>query len=234
MIVIATAGKTFIKENFKYISKFNSHEKICIVDNLNKGNDYIEGIKREHPNMDIKLINSKENLREWGSWWAAYNKYPNEEQYCFIHDSMYLKKPIKNITTNDKDSVYCFSVRRGWVNSAHKKSEFMKNFSKTYSIPIEGGNSFFLIFGCMFIASNQVMKKIRSKGIMKTYAKTRSEACTSERALGHVFKNLGIKINFFSDKSPSGKNSKGTAKLSNFVVTENELYIKIRSGRNYK
>ena len=69
---------------------------------------------------------------------------------------------------------------------------------------------------------------------MSVHAKDRNDACSSERALGHIFKKLGIRVTYFTDKTPSGRNKRGLNNLSNPVITENDLYIKIRTGRNYK
>lgn len=233
MIVIASVGERFIYENLKYINKFNNKEKICIVDNINEGNKYFSKLKSMYPNLNIDVINSDKNLREWGSWWAAYKKYPNESHYCFIHDSMYLKQDIKKYIPR-QNQVYAFAIRRGWVNPAYKKSPFILKTSKMFDYKIEQGNDFYLIYGCMFIIDKQTINKIQNIGLMNVYAQDRNDACSSERALGHIFKKLGIKVNFYTDKTPSGKNNKGLNNLSNPVKTENDLYIKIRTGRNYK
>lgn len=233
MIVIASAGDRFIHKNIEYIYKYNKKEKVLVIDNLGRSKDYSDIIKEKYRDLNIKFIDS-DNLREWGSWWKAFSTHSQEGYYCFIHDSMFLKQSISKYVPQSSYEIFAFSVREGWVGDHYRHHNFSKDFIKKYKISNSNTSDFYLIFGSMFIAKKNTLKRLKNAGFFKFHAKNRAEACISERLLGIIFKHMGITVKYFTNKTPKGKNNKGMANSSNPVKTENELYIKIRSGRSYK
>lgn len=224
MIVICTYGNDFIIENLNYVKKYNKKHKVVIVNNAMSVNK--ENIQKRFSDLKISIIDRKDNLREIGSWWAAYEKFPNEPWYCFVHDSMYLKKDASLLTP--KEGVFVFSSKKGWNGNHHMKSRVGEDFYKLIGKPT---SNIYLVFGCMFVCPNSVMKKLKEKGITKIHAKSRSEAMSSERLMGLCFARMNIPMKVFTKIIPSGKKGNSAASRSNWVRTENDLYVKIRSGR---
>jgi hypothetical protein len=224
MIVICAYGNNFILENLKYIRKYNKNNKIVIVNNgmtVSK-----KSIEEGFSDLKISIIDTKDNLREIGSWWIACKNFPNESWYCFIHDSMYIKKDASYLIP--KEGVFVFSSKKGWNGNHHMKSKVGEEF---YNIIGKPTSNIYLVFGCMFACPNSVIKKLKLKGITNIHAKSRSEAMSSERLMGLCFQRMNISMKVFTRIIPCGKKGNSAASGNNQVRTENDLYVKIRSGR---
>ena len=77
----------------KSISFLHPDEKIVVVDSASPDKSYFEELKKINPNVIIEDVNN--TGYEAGAWWHAFNKYPNEEVYCFIQDGLILKESIE-------------------------------------------------------------------------------------------------------------------------------------------
>ena len=232
MIVIASCKDDYLDENLKYIRAHNSDKKILIIQNIKDFN--LDHVSKKYSDLNLTIINSDKNLREWGSWWLAYSLFPNESFYCFIHDSMYLKQDISKFVPKKESEIFAFATMNGWGNKKHAQNPFAKSIFKKIKVNKKDIFNMKLIFGCMFICKNSFMKKMKKEGITEFYAKDRNTACCSERVFGVVVKHFKYSVASYTNNIPSGKNEKGHANLGNRVKSENDLFIKIRSGRGYK
>ncbi|MDB2481607.1 hypothetical protein N9W84_00405 [bacterium] len=232
MIVIASCKDDYLDENLKYIRAYNRDKKVLVIQNVKGENS--EYISKKYDDLNLTIVNSDKNLREWGSWWLAYSLFPNEKFYCFIHDSMYLKQNVSKFVPKKDSEIFAFATMNGWGNKKHAKNPFAKSIFKKIKIKEKDVFNMKLIFGCMFICRNSFMKKMKKEGITEFYAKDRNTACCSERVLGVIVKHFKYRVISYTEKIPSGKNAKGVASLGNKVKSENDLFVKIRSGRGHK
>ena len=83
----------FIIELVKSIRKFHLTEKIVVVDSDSEDKSYFDILNQY--DVIIEDVNNK----NWmvGAYWYAFKKFPDEEFYYFMHDSMRVKDNLDNL-----------------------------------------------------------------------------------------------------------------------------------------
>jgi len=185
------------KRNFIYqlvddIRKYHAEEKIVIVDSNSDDKSYFE-LKDMYPNVEILDV---ENLNyHVGAYWIAYNQFPDEDFYYFLHDSMRVKANLDFLKEKDFTNFAYFPYANG-DNDSLSVDEIL---TKTpYSIPSSG----LAIQGPIFFVKNKIMKIFKSKGVDKilpTYSehsvnKVGVSAYSMEGAYSIFFVNEGYDI----------------------------------------
>jgi hypothetical protein len=180
-----------IKECVDSIIKFHPNEKILISDSQSKDTSYFN-LFTKYENVEICENNSDRII---GSLWNAYEKYPNENYYILIHDSVIIKQSLQKYIESEHLFIsFLYFIENYQTNyyfppSVYPWSKFdeycKKVLEKTeYNVPKFGEQ----INGCvgeMFIAKNELMKRFYSKGLIKNLkTKSKMESEFSERIIG--------------------------------------------------
>lgn len=171
----------FVIDLVKSIRKFHPTEKIVIVDSDSDDKSYFSALEKY--NVTIEDIGNK----NWmvGAYWYAYKKYPNEEFYFFLHDSMIVKSNLEYLKEKDLTIWMCFD-RFGefntWGNYITENSKYEYVFSGR-------GCS-----GPIFFCKNKVMKRMLEMGADKFLPKDKSETGYLEGAWGFFLEEQGYDL----------------------------------------
>lgn len=186
--------RNFIYQLVDDIRKFHSEEKIVIVDSDSEDKSYFE-LKDIYPNVEI--LDVKNLNYHVGAYWIAYNHFPDEDFYYFLHDSVRVKANLDFLKEKDFTNFAYFPYSySGGNNESLSSNEIL---TKTpYSIPSSG----LAIQGPMFFVKNKMMKIFKAKGvdtILPTYSEYSVSkvgvACYSmEGAYGIFFENEGYSV----------------------------------------
>lgn len=154
------------------------HEKIILVDSASNDTEYITSINC----YDVIYGNMNYEI---GAYLKAFEKYPDEEWYHNIHDSLI----VKSIIPKEYYDNGVFSIQ--WFNGFWD-SESQMDWAKTN---IDIVKDFIGCFGSMFIANNKNMKLIYEKCRNMKLPETKLQSCAMERVLGIIIQeNLKIDI----------------------------------------
>lgn len=189
-----------ILDSVKSITEIHPTEKIVLVDSGSEDKSYYKDIE-EYDNVEILDVSNPYRLI--GALRHAYKKYPNEEYYVLMHDSVSLKKSIQSfIDSFDRIKVFMHftsplntldSNIRGeyiqWMNDIFEKINYTNDVNGYFS------NDFCGIFGTMGIYSNDFVKLLDSKKVLENVkAETFNHGQFSERVIGYICKCEGIDI----------------------------------------
>ena len=229
MIVVSSFKFDSIFRCMKHLKNYNNEEKKVIIDNKGLAAKKIRAAAKMLGLKNLVVVENDGNW-EWSAWWTAYNLFPNEDRYLFIHDSMFLKKNVSYIFNEiaSEDDIFIFDTREGmgWWSSAYdiKNANSTKKFSQ---IANTDRNDFNLVFGSMFACYNKTMKDLSEYGIMSISAENRCDAEACERLLGIAFLELGKNIILHKDRKVIYPPNPGEIRK-----TETDLFIKVRSNRS--
>lgn len=175
------------------ITKFHPNEKIVVVDSASSDKSYFEKLKKINPKVIIEDANN--TAYETGAWWYAFDKYPNEETYCFLQDSLHLQRSIERFfPKNDEVTIF---------NNRATNSGWMHDFGETRSWAIANADLFgyelssddfkwkrfpIAIFNC-FLATNNLMKRMSTRRLNKILPTNKTGSQAFERMWGVVFKH---------------------------------------------
>jgi len=180
----------FIYDLVKDIREYHPIEKIVIVDSDSADKSYFE-LSSMYDNVEVLDVANKNY--HVGAYWIAYNTYPDEEFYYFLHDSMRVKTNLDYL--KDKDfTAFAHFVFCGGGDVA--KSEIEKY--TPYKVPASGH----AIAGPCFFVKNFIMKTFKGKGVDKilpTFSqhsdvKIGVAAYAVEGSYGIFFQNEGYNI----------------------------------------
>lgn len=192
-----------ILNSVKSIVDIHPNEKIVIVDSGSDDKSYFNNLK-EFSNIEIMDVSN--SYRLIGALKCVYEKYPQEDYYVLMHDSVSLKKSIQTFidslekikvfmhftspvnTLNDLDSDIKQEYLQ-WMGNIFEKIDYPNNIDEYFS------NNFYAIFGTMGIYSNDFTKTLHTKGVLENVkAQTFSQGQFSERILGYICKCENINI----------------------------------------
>ena len=108
----------FIIGLVKDIRFYHPKDKIVIVDSDSNDKSYFDEVKK----YDV-IIEDSQNIN-WmiGAYWYVYKKYPNEEFYFFMHDSMKVKDNLDYLKEKDLTTIMYFNRNIGNFNSDPMRS----------------------------------------------------------------------------------------------------------------
>jgi hypothetical protein len=182
------------------IRNYHPLEKIVIVDSDSEDKSYFgELIKYDVIIEDVRNKN-------WmvGAYWHAFKKYPNEDFYFFMHDSMRVKSNLDYLKEKDLTTVMYFSRDIGnfntWGNYITENSEYVYD------------NSGKGCYGPIFFCKNKVMSKMLERGADKFLPNNKAETGYCEGCYGFFLEDQGYNLtecSLFGDvleiHSPGGK-----------------------------
>ena len=176
------------------VANLHPREKIVVVDSASPDKSYFEDFRKETLNVTIEDV---DNLAyEAGAWWHAYNKYPNEETYCFIQDGLILKESIEEFFPKG-DEAFVFSaplLDSGWTTGRREGSEAWAMKMEPLCDYDLSGNRFRLAIWNCFLATRNTMKQMKTKRLNKILPNCKVAACAYERIWGLALKQEGCEI----------------------------------------
>jgi len=172
----------FIIQLVKDIRVYHPTEKIVVVDSNSNDKSYFEILKEY--NVIIEDVNNK----NWmvGAYWHAYKKYPNEEFYFFMHDSMRVKANLDYIKERDLTIMMHFDRRIGNFNTWGERI----TLESKYNYINEGKGC----CGPMFFCKNKVMKKMLEMGADNFLPNSKAETGYCEGCYGFFFEAQGYDL----------------------------------------
>jgi hypothetical protein len=190
----------FIIELVKNIREFHPTEKIVVVDSNSNDKTYFDDISK----YDVIIEDVANENWMVGAYWYAFKKYPNEDYYFFMHDSMKVKSNLDYLKENDVNTLMYFDRNVGnfnyWGNRIEEETTYKYN------------NNGYGTFGPIFFCKNNIMKTMLEAGVDKLLPNNKAETGYLEGAYGFFLEIQGydlIKCALFGDvfeiHSPEGK-----------------------------
>lgn len=190
----------FIIQLVKDIRTYHPTEKIVVVDSDSNDKSYFEILKE----YDVIIEDVNNNNWMVGAYWHAYNKYPNEEFYFFLHDSMRVKANLDYLKERDLVTLMNFDRVLGNFNTWGERI----TLESEYNYLNEGSGC----YGPIFFCKNKVMKRMLEMGANKFLPNNKAETGYCEGCYGFFFEEQGYDLtqcSLFGDvlfnESPSGK-----------------------------
>lgn len=171
------------------IRKYHPDEKIVVVDSSSDDKSYFADLEKY--NVIIEDIDNK----HWmiGAYWHSYIKYPNENFYFFMHDSMRVKSNLDYLKDSDLTLLMYFD-RCGnydlWGEKIEKESNYIYK------------KKGFGCYGPIYFCKNIVMKKMLDMGVDKFLPNNKLETWFCERIYGFFLEEQGYdlkKCSLFGD-----------------------------------
>jgi hypothetical protein len=190
----------FITQLVKDIRQFHETERIVVVDSASEDKSYFSEL------LDLNVEVEDINNENWmiGAYWHTFKKYPDEEFYFFMHDSMRVKGNLNYL--KDRDLVTFMHFKRvgmgfnGWNNLISNNSNYSYN---------DVGNG---CYGPIFFCKNKVMKRMMEMGADKFLPKNKAETGQCEGCYGFFFEEQGYNLeecslfgDVFVNESASGQ-----------------------------
>ena len=203
MFVIPCKYKTgfpFVITLCEEIRKFHPSEKICVVDSDSSDKSYFSAL------YDLGVIVEDVANKNWmiGAYWHGYERFPDEEYYYFLHDSMRVKSNLDYLKEIDVVNLMYFDRRVGNFNDWGEKI----NQETKYKYNYDG----FGILGPIFFCKNKVIKKMKEQGANKILPTSKQETGYCEGSYGFFLEDQGYDMieyslfgNVFENESPTGK-----------------------------
>lgn len=189
----------FIINLVESIRKYHPDEKIVVVDSDSSDKSYYENLRR------LGVIIEDISNKNWmvGAYWHTYKKYPNEEFYYFMHDSMIVKENLDFLKEKDLTTLMYFDRTGGNFNQWGERITQESNYTYDYV-----GNG---CFGPIFFCKNKVMKRMFDMGADKFLPSNKLETGYCEGCYGFFFEEQGynlVETSLFGDvffvHSPEG------------------------------
>lgn len=195
---------SYIVNLVEQIRKFHLDEKIVVVDSASDDKSYFDLLKKY--NIIIENVDNK----NWmvGAYWHAFKKFPNEEYYYFLHDSMIIKDNLDNF--KNKDLITIATFKRTVSPSFNYWNDRIKNETLIdHSFIKKDGDG---CYGPIFFCKNYIMKELLDKKCDILLPNDKSETGFMEGAFGLLFESLGFNMKeccLYGDilelESPNGK-----------------------------
>jgi hypothetical protein len=173
---------SFVIDLVKSIREFHPTEKIVVVDSDSDDKSYFYEIEKYDAVVeDIKNLN-------WmvGAYWHSYKKYPNEDFYFFLHDSMIVKGNMDYLKEKDLTTLMYFDRMIGnfntWSNLITENSKYNYVFSG------------YGCYGPIFFCKNEVMKRMLEMGADKFLPSTKDETGYCEGCYGFFLEEQGYSL----------------------------------------
>lgn len=173
---------SFVIDLIESIRKFHPTEKIVVVDSDSDDKSYFSKIEKY--NVIIEDVANK----NWmvGAYWHTYKKYPDEEFYFFLQDSMIIKDNLDYLKEKDLTIWMHFDRSIGNFNSW---GNYITENSK-YEYVFSGRGCSGIIFFC----KNKVMKRMLEMGADKFLPSNKTETGHCEGSWGFFFEEQGYDL----------------------------------------
>ena len=188
MIIIASYNNlTFLERLLQNLLAIDlCGQKIIIVDSIDLG------IATKYPAFTFEIKNTTDY--DTGSYLYAIKKYPNENFYILLHDSVEVIRIdfVKSITMRLKKSpVVAFWGFRYFYDTPEQK-QWVESDLNVSTLPEK------LIFGPTFAITNTALRTLPKPWLQKLPSK-KIEACGMERRWSLMFHILKIPVDFVDE-----------------------------------
>lgn len=164
------------------IREYHPNDKIVVVDSDSDDKSYFEELKK----YDVLIEDIKNKNWMVGAYWHAFKKYPDEDFYFFMHDSMRVKSNLDYIKEKNLTILMYFnrdiSNFNTWGNRITNESNYIYNFNGMGC------------FGPIFFCKNKVMKKILEMGGDKFLPNNKTETGYCEGCYGFFLEEQGYDL----------------------------------------
>jgi hypothetical protein len=182
------------------IRRYHPTEKIVVVDSNSEDKSYFNELSK----YDVTIENVSNLNWMIGAYWHAFKKYPNEEFYFFLHDSMIVKENMDYLKERDLTTLMYFDRTVGNFNTW---GDLITQNSAYEYIPQGYG-----CYGPLFFCKNKVMKRMLEMGADKFLPSSKAETGYCEGCYGFFLEEQGYNMkecSLYGDvleiHSPSGK-----------------------------
>jgi hypothetical protein len=189
----------FIVGLVESIRKFHPNEKIVVVDSDSNDKTYFSILS----DYDVIIEDAKNSNWMIGAYWYAYKKYPSEDFYYFLHDSMIVKDNMDYLKEKDVTILCYFNRTIGNFNTWGEK--ITQNSKYDYIFSGLG------CYGPIFFCKNKVMKRMLDMGADKFLPSNKAETGYCEGCYGFFLEEQGYDLKECSlygdvlyNESPSG------------------------------
>ena len=198
------SNSPYIVDLVKQIREFHLEKKIMVVDSDSTDKSYFSLL--EPYNVLIEDIANK----NWmiGAYWHGFKKYPNEEFYYFMHDSMKVKANLDYLKEKDLILIATFN-RLASPSFNHWNSRIANETLVDHKYIVPEGIG---CYGPIFFCKNKVMAKLLELKADVLMPENKAETGFMEGAVGLLLESLGYNLNecsLFGDilqlESPGGK-----------------------------
>jgi hypothetical protein len=194
----------FITPLVGQIRHYHPDEPIVVVDSNSSDKSYFDKVK------DFGAVVEDVGNANWmiGAYWHAFKKYPNEEFYYFLHDSMKVKDNLDTFKNRDLTIIAYFN--RGvsasfnaWNYRIERETLYPKDSINT------GGMG---VYGPIIMCKNKVFKSLLDKKVDLLLPSNKAETGFLEGAYGLILEAEGYNLvdcSLYGDilelESPNGR-----------------------------
>ena len=176
MIVFATHGDAFVHDAIASARAFMPNEAVCIVKT---------GPEDEFP-LAADHVLGDNVAYETGAWWRAFETFPNEPYFYFLHDSTLIKGELP------KPELGALATLPNWTGVSGSLRGRIQQITDEHAIPTEA--PFKMLLGSMFFCERQIMKKISEHSFAAFRPANKEDSTATERIWGLLFKHLGLEM----------------------------------------
>jgi len=172
----------FIIQLVRDIREHHPEEKVVVVDSNSKDKSYFDALE------ELQVIVEDIGNENWmiGAYWYAYKKFPDEEYYYFLHDSMRVKSNMEYLKNNPLVTLCHFDRSMSNFNNWSGRVE------SELGIPyLRDGKG---CYGPIFFCKNEVMRKLEFLGVDKLLPINKQETGFCEGMYGFLFEYLGYDL----------------------------------------
>ena len=189
----------FILQLVREIREHHPEEKVVVVDSNSTDKSYFKALE------DLQVMVEDIGNENWmiGAYWHAYKKFPDEDYYYFLHDSMRVKANMDYLKINPLVTLCHFD--RSISNFNNWSGRVESELGILYSRDGKG------CYGPIFFCKNEVMRKLEFLGADNLLPTNKQETGFCEGMYGFLFEYLGYdlsKIALYGDvlenESPNG------------------------------
>ncbi len=187
--------KYSVKSNYvislvEQIRSYHFEELIMVVDSNSNDKSYYDHLNKY--NVIVEDVDNK----NWavGAFWHGFKKYPNEEFYFCLHDSMKVKSNLDHL--KEKDLILLANFNREVSESFNAWNEKIKNETLINHIFIKknGKGCYGPLFGC----KNKILKQLLELKCDKLLPSNKNEIGYMEGAFGLFFESLGYNLDDYT------------------------------------
>ena len=185
MFVIAckyVPENNFIIKLVESIRKFHPNDKICVVDSDSDDKTYALLLQKH----DVIFMDARNKHHMIGAYWHAYESFPDEDFYFFMHDSMLVKANLDYLKTRELVTMCFFDRNQGNFNFWSNKVE------STLNIPYK--NEGLGCYGPIFFCKNSVMKSLDKLNVGSILPNNKQETGYCEGMYGFLFEYIGFDL----------------------------------------
>lgn len=162
------------------IRRFYKNTSICIIDNCQTSNIY--------KGDNVLYHSNKENGRELGAIWKAYELYPDVDRFIIMHDSTMLINTIPvDIETNE---TLFFPFWRTEASGYSPVIPWVENKLETIGIKMEYNKEWHSVSGCMCIIDRVLLSKLFYLKANTIIGYLKHEAVGTEILFGYLMKHI--------------------------------------------